>query len=177
MRAALLVLLLITSCADARDLFRPYDPQALEIQAMLKKPMPSPSVDVGIVLGCPADPDGKPSLCEMCRVNAAVTLYQSGAVKNLLFSGGAAHSSDVEAEVMASASIERGVPDEHIFREGRALTTWQNVRFAKKILRAHDFHTVVFISTADHLPRARRIAEYYGFEDSTTGYRACDAGM
>ena len=163
------------SCADARDLFRPDHPKDEEIRAMLARPMPAPAVDVGIALGCPAEPDGSASPCERCRVDAAVALYQTGAVKNVIFSGGAAHSADVEADVMADLAEQRGIPREHVFREGRALTTWQNIRFSRAILRTQGWQTAVFISTVDHLPRAERIARFYGFEDAYTGYRACDA--
>ena len=174
MRPMIPLLFLVASCADARDLFRPYHPQDREVQAMLARPMPAPSVDLGIALGCPAEPDGSISACERCRVDMAVALYETGAVKNLVFSGGAAHSVDVEADVMADEAERRGIPHEHVFREGRALTTWQNVRFSRAIARHHGYSSFVFISTSDHLPRARRIAEFYGFGDSSTGYRACD---
>ena len=74
-------------------------------------------------------------------------------------------------------AVARGVPADHVFREGRALTTWQNLRFAARMMRDHDWKTVLIISTADHLPRARRIAQYYGLEDSRTGYIACDLDL
>jgi uncharacterized SAM-binding protein YcdF (DUF218 family) len=98
-------------------------------------------------------------------------------VKELIFSGGAAHSPSVEADVMGDLAVKRGVPPEHVLREGRALTTWQNVRFSKKLLDAHHLQTVLFISTADHLPRARRIAQFYGLDDARTAYFACDRDL
>ena len=72
---------------------------------------------------------------------------------------------------MAKAAIDLGVPEAAVLREGSALTTWQNVRFSQRILRAKGLRTVLAISTADHLPRARRFLEYYGVRAS---YRACD---
>ena len=62
-------------------------------------------------------------------------------------------------------------------REGRALTTWQNVRFSMALLRAHALDTVLVISTADHLPRARRIARFWGLDDARTRYFACDRDL
>jgi uncharacterized SAM-binding protein YcdF (DUF218 family) len=172
MRIAL-VALLLCGCADARDVFAPYSPSAAEVAALLATPRAS-HYDAALVLGCPAQADGSPSLCERCRVKSAVRLYKRGVVGKLLFSGGAAHSPFVEADVMADLAVRRGVPEGDVLREGRALTTWQNVRFAKDLLAQAGARATLVISTADHLPRARRIARFWGLEDQSTGYFACD---
>ena len=164
---------LLSSCADARDLFAPYVPSPKEVDALLSQPR-AEHYDAALVLGCPAESDGSPSLCERCRVKSAVRLYRKGVVSRLLFSGGAAHSPYVEADVMADLAVRRGVPVSAVLREGRALTTWQNVRFAKALLEDAHVKTTLVISTADHLPRARRIAKFYEFSDASTGYFACD---
>jgi hypothetical protein len=36
---------------------------------------------------------------------------------------------------------------------------------------------VLIISTADHLPRARRIARFWGLDDTRTRYFACDRDL
>jgi uncharacterized SAM-binding protein YcdF (DUF218 family) len=133
--------------------------------------------DVAIVLGCPAELDGTASLCQRCRVKTAVRDYRKGAVRNLLFSGGAAHSAAVEADVMGDLAVQRGVPPEHVLREGRALTTWQNLKLAKRIVAQHGFGTILFISTADHLARAHRIAQFYGIPDAQSAWQACDLDL
>ena len=134
--------------------------------------MPLSHYDTALVLGCPAAPDGTASPCERCRVKSAVRQYRRGAVGKIVFSGGAAHSPAVEADVMGDLAVRRGVPASDVLREGRALTTWQNVRFSLEILRAHALVTVLVISTADHLPRARRIARFWGLDDARTRYFA-----
>ena len=165
--------LALASCADARDVFAPYVPQPAEIAQLLAVPRAA-KYDAALVLGCPAEPDGSPSLCERCRVKSAVRLYRRGVVKKLVFSGGAAHSPYVEADVMGDLAVRRGVPATDVIREGRALTTWQNVRFAKALLDELGIKTTLVISTADHLPRSRRIMRFWGLPDETTGYFACD---
>jgi vancomycin permeability regulator SanA len=170
-------LTLLFGCTAARDLLRPYAPIDQEIREVLKQPWPKTPIDVGIALGCPANPDGTASTCERCRVKTAVRQFRKGNIQNLIFSGSAAHSPDVEADVMGDLAVKRGVPAEHVFREGRALTTWQNLRFSARIMRDHGWKTVLIISTADHMPRARRIAEYYGLSRETTGYIACDEDL
>jgi vancomycin permeability regulator SanA len=173
----LLLAILLAGCADAKDLFRPYVPNQADIDQVLAHPWPPAPIDVGLVLGCPANPDGTASPCERCRVKTAVRQFRAGKIRNLIFSGGAAHSPAVEADVMADLAEKRGLPRDHVFREGGALTTWQNLRFSLKIARAHGFHTILFISTADHLPRVRRMARYYGIDDARTAYVACDLDM
>ena len=177
MKRLALLLPLLLSCADARDVFRPYVPDPAKIRAVLAQKWPTPPFDTAIVLGCPARLDGAPSLCQRCRVKTAVRAYQKGVVKNLIFSGAAAHSPAVEAEVMARLALAHGIPEAHVFREQRALTTWQNLRFSLEIMRAHGLSTALVVSTAEHLPRSRRIARFWGLDDAHAGYEACDLDL
>ena len=134
---------------------------------------PGTHADVAIVLGCPAEEEtGKLSLCERCRVKTAVRAWKAGEVTAVLFSGGAAHNQFVEADVMADAAIRRGLPPDAALREGRALTTWMNLRYADRLMHERGLETALVISTAAHLPRARRFIEWYGIR--AVGYRACD---
>jgi uncharacterized SAM-binding protein YcdF (DUF218 family) len=166
--------LLLAGCVDGRDLFTPYAPNDADVRAVLAAPWPLASFDVAIVLGCPANPDAQLSLCQACRVHAAVDVFERRVARNLLFSGADAHSPDIEAVVMANAAIARGVPDDRIARETTALTTWQNLRYSRRIARSHAWRDVLIVSTADHLPRARRIARHFGYDDAHTAYLACD---
>ncbi|HEX9102562.1 MAG TPA: YdcF family protein [Polyangia bacterium] len=175
MRRALVLLILTAGCTDLRDVFRPYAKRPAEVEALLAEAAPLPHYDAALVLGCPALPDGTPSPCERCRVKSAVRQYRRGAVGRIIFSGGAAHSPDVEADVMGALAVRRGVPTGDVVRERRALTTWQNVRFSLRLLGANE--TVLVISTADHLPRARRIARFWGLDDARTRYFACDRDL
>jgi uncharacterized SAM-binding protein YcdF (DUF218 family) len=166
---------MLVGCADAQDLFRPYSARtAEEIRALLARPMPGAPTDTALVLGCPSAPDGTVSDCQRCRVKTAVRLYRSGKVRTLLFTGGAAHTEAVEADSMGELALARGVPKDAVLREGRSLTTWQNFRYSLAIMRAHGLRTMVLVSVNDHLPRARRIANYYGVDDATMGFVACD---
>ena len=175
---ALVVLALVAAvagCTDLRDVFRPYAKHPEEVEALLAEETPLPHYDAALVLGCPALPDGTPSPCERCRVKSAVRQYRRGHVGRIIFSGGAAHSPAVEADVMGDLAVRRGVPAADVVREGRALTTWQNVRFSLRLMRPGE--TVLVISTADHLPRARRIARFWGLDDAHARYFACDRDL
>jgi len=176
-RAFAFVLLFSTGCTGLRDVFTPYAPRPEAVAALLAEQTPMAHYDAALVLGCPADPDGGPSPCERCRVKSAVRQWRRGAVGTIVFSGGAAHSPAVEADVMGDLAVRRGVPAAQVLREGRALTTWQNLRFSLPMLKARDLHTVLVISTADHLPRARRIARFWGLDDAHARYFACDRDL
>jgi vancomycin permeability regulator SanA len=164
-------------CTDLRDLFTPYAPNPAAVRTLLAEQAPLPHYDAALVLGCPAGDDGSASLCQRCRVKSAVRQWRRGSVDAIVFSGGAAHSAVVEADVMGDLAVRRGVPAERVLRERRALTTWQNLRFSLAMLRARSAATVLVISTADHLPRARRIARYWGLDDAHARYFACDRDL
>ena len=117
---------LLAGCAAWHDLFQRDQPDPAALAEALAQPAPS-STDVAVVLGCPSEDDGRPSLCLQCRVHAAQQVLAQGRVRALIFSGGAAHNRHVEAEVMAGLAQRRGVGREQILLEGQSLTTWQNL--------------------------------------------------
>lgn len=151
---------LLSGCAAWHDLFQRDRGSAELLARTLQEPAPA-HTDVAIALGCPADGDGSASECLQCRVRAAVKAMREQRVQAVIFSGGAAHNRYVEGEVMAELASQSGVPRDRIFIEGQSLTTWQNLRYAKRIMRDHGFSTALLISASNHLPRARRFAEYY----------------
>jgi uncharacterized SAM-binding protein YcdF (DUF218 family) len=171
---ALALLTLLSGCAAWHDLFQRDQPDPAALAEARSLPAPA-TTDVAVVLGCPSEDDGRPSPCLQCRVRAAQQVLSQGRVRALIFSGGAAHNRHVEAEVMASLAQRRGVGREQVLLEGRSLTTWQNLRFSQRIMRAQGFQSALLISTRDHLPRARRFAAYYGIP---VALFACeDAGL
>lgn len=160
-RGALVACVSLAGCAPWHDLFQRDRPDEATIAAALRLPAPA-RTDVAIALGCPTEDDGRPSPCLRCRVAGAAEALRKGRVQAIIFSGGAAHNRYVEAAVMAKAAREQGLPAERLFIEGESLTTWQNLRFAKRIMQAHGYQTALLISAREHLPRARRFADYYG---------------
>jgi uncharacterized SAM-binding protein YcdF (DUF218 family) len=156
-----LLLLAQTGCAAWHDLFQRDKPSSQVYAEAQALPRPK-ATDVAVVLGCPANPDGTPSPCLRCRITATLAAYHRGEVRAAIFAGGAAHNRFIEAAVMAREAARLGMPQDAIFLEGESLTTWQNLRFSKRIMASHGFQTALLISTRDHLPRARRFAEYYG---------------
>jgi vancomycin permeability regulator SanA len=169
---ALAIPLLLTGCLDLVH-FDQANPEATK--RLMEDPGPTTGpLDVAIALGCPAGEDGRASACERCRVKSALRAYRDGEVANVLMTGGAAHSNAVEADVMAELAIARGLPPDRVEREPRALTTWMNLRYAQRIMKRRGWSTALIVSTADHLPRAQRFADWYGIP---ARYRACDRDL
>lgn len=158
---ALAACVTLAGCAAWHDLFQRDRPDESTIVAALRLPAPA-QTDVAIALGCPTEDDGRPSQCLRCRVAGAVQALREGRVQAIIFSGGAAHNRYVEAAAMAKAARELGLPGDRLLIEGESLTTWQNLRFAKRIMQEHGYKTALLVSAREHLPRARRFADYYG---------------
>ena len=109
--------------------------------------------DVLIVLGYPADADGNPTPIELERVTEAVNEYERGVAPRMIISGGAAHNSFVEADVMARVAEAQGIPAAAIVEERTALDTMQNACDSLKIMRLHGWESAEVVSSASHLPR------------------------
>ena len=104
-------------CAAWHDLFQRDKPTAQIYAEALALPRPK-TTDVAIVLGCPANPDGTPSLCLRCRIHATLSAYRRGEFRAAIFAGGAAHNRFIEAAVMAREAERLGMPRQAILQEG-----------------------------------------------------------
>ena len=86
------------------------------------------------------------------RVKHAASLYRSGAVKELLLTGGGVGGDSAEA--MRAVAIAEGVPEEAILLERYSTTTRENVQFAAPIVRERGWRRVAVVTSGSHLPRA-----------------------
>jgi uncharacterized SAM-binding protein YcdF (DUF218 family) len=144
MTALLLVLILVAWAVIARRL----------------APMTNTSrdhFDAIIVLGTPADADGNPTPEMLARVTEGVHEYERGVAPRLIFTGGPAHNSFTEADVMASAAAAQGIPPSVIFVETNAKDTIQNACFSEQLMRGHGWRSAEVVSSGYHLPRASLI--------------------
>lgn len=120
------------------------------------------SVDVVIVPGCPAEPDGRLSECQWRRALWAAHLYEEGLARHFITSGGAAHTPYVEATAIAAGMQALGVPAEVVFRETQALHTDQNAGYALALADALGFRTVGVASDPGHADLICRLAIRWG---------------
>jgi hypothetical protein len=113
---------------------------------------PAPEVDVLVVPGCPTAEDGAIGRCLAARVAWAERLYREGVAENIITTGGAVYTPWVEAEVMAAALTELGVPADRIWIESHALHTDENMYNAMRIAQQQGWDS---FAVASHLPHAR----------------------
>ena len=101
------------------------------------QPNPNARADAALVLGA-AVWNGQPSPVFAERIHHAITLYQRGQVRSLVFTGGVG-SGDTAAEgtVAARYAIARGVPAEAVLVEAASRTTWDNLALAQPLLAAN----------------------------------------
>jgi uncharacterized SAM-binding protein YcdF (DUF218 family) len=114
--------------------------------------------DVIIVLGYPAKKDGSMSPILRERIIKAAKLYHEGIAGVIICTGAAVANNYVEADVMAQALIELGVPDCSIIREKLAKGTYENLVNSKKIMQDRGLKTAVIVSSPWHLRKASSYA-------------------
>lgn len=119
--------------------------------------------DTLIVLGSPADPDGKASPEERERVMEAVREFRAGRAGHMIVSGGPVHNAWTEGDIMARIAVGAGVPAEDVLVEGRARNTVQNIFYSHQIMEAHGWRTAEVVSSPSHLPRTGLILEHWKF--------------
>jgi vancomycin permeability regulator SanA len=111
--------------------------------------------DVAVVLGNEVRADGTPHPRLAARLDAALALYDSGVVKNVIVSGGVGASGFDEAAVMKSYLAERGVPADRIVADSLGVTTGATATNTAPILRRKGWSSVVVVSQYFHVPRCR----------------------
>jgi hypothetical protein len=109
---------------------------------------PARPFDAVIVPGCPSEDDGSLSRCQMARAVWAASLWQAGWAKNFITSGSAVYSPYVEAEALAAALSELGVPAERIYLETNALHTDENMVYSMLIARRLGWRSIAVASNS-----------------------------
>ena len=101
------------------------------------------------------------------RLDAAVEYHSKNPNAVLVVTGGTGRGEEFsEAFAMESYLLSKGVPQNKIFREDEALTTFENIRNSKNILEGlfDEAYTAVIITSDFHVYRASRFAKQTGLE-------------
>lgn len=101
--------------------------------------------DAIVVPGVPFNPPTWDMVMKM-RLIWAVHLYKRGHTKNIIMSGSSVYSPFSEAEIMKAYAVKMGVPAEHVFVEGRAEHSTENIWYGYKLAKANNFNKVAFAS-------------------------------
>jgi uncharacterized SAM-binding protein YcdF (DUF218 family)/glycosyltransferase involved in cell wall biosynthesis len=109
--------------------------------------------DAIVVFAGGAGESGKAGGGTQERIERAIDLYKAGRSRHLVLSSGYVYSFR-EAEAMRTVAIDRGVPADAVVLEEHATNTHENVTFVRDVLRAHQWRSVLLVSSPYHMRRA-----------------------
>ena len=109
--------------------------------------------DVIIVLGCNLD-----SFFINQRIEKTIELYKKNIAQYIIVTG-KGKGKISEAMEMKKKLIECGVLDKYIYIEDRAMNTYENLIFSKKIMKMNGFKNAVIVSDGYHLARIKLICK------------------
>ena len=138
--------------------------------------------DAAIVLGA-AVWEREPSPVFKERIEHALTLYNAGRIRYIIFTGGiGTGKSHAESAAAKDYAIRRGIPETHVFTESTSRTTFQNLFYAKHIVDNAGIKTVFIVSDPPHMKRAMRMAHDMALDAApsptpTTRYRSFGAQL
>ncbi|MBR2027917.1 MAG: YdcF family protein [Oscillospiraceae bacterium] len=124
------------------------------------------SEDIVIVLGAGVT-NGKVSKVLQNRLDACIDYYHKNSSIHIVVAGGPTRLKDgTEADAMAKYLAGHGVPQDIIILEDKSQSTLENYKFTKQILESRNIchNSIVFVTNDFHIYRAKKYAEYCGFE-------------
>lgn len=122
--------------------------------------------DVILVLGCQVW-QKSPSWTLQYRLEKALELYQKDMASYIIVSGGQGNDEIAsEASVMKSWLVAHGVEEKAIFMENQSTSTYENLKFSKKVMEEHQFKTAIVVSNGFHIFRALSLSSKVGIKAS-----------
>jgi uncharacterized SAM-binding protein YcdF (DUF218 family) len=109
--------------------------------------------DALVLLGCRVASDVLPGPARR-RVLAAAAGFSAGLAPRVAVTGGKRWGATIEAEELARALTDAGVPRDAILLERASTNTFENARFTAKMLLPLGFTHVGLVTCDWHLPRA-----------------------
>ncbi len=111
------------------------------------------------------------------RLFHAAELYRAGKAPMLLLTGGNAPGYEPEALSMKRVLLVMGIPEEAMLLEDHSRNTRQNARFSAAVLRDRQIHSILLVTSAYHMRRAKLEFERQGFEvlPAATDYQVVKA--
>lgn len=123
--------------------------------------------DVIIVLGAGIHGE-RVSLTLRDRLDAAIECHEQNPDAVIVVTGGQGPQEDItEALAMERYLVEHGIPQEKIWKEERATSTYENFVFSKALIdeRLGENYSAVYVTTDFHMFRAGQVAHRAGFDD------------
>lgn len=117
------------------------------------------TADAIVILGSHSTDNGNRNPCLVARVAQGVALYQKHLAPKIIVTGG--DDSDAptnEAKTMAAIATAAGIPPDDLILEDKAMSTYENVTFSKKLLEQLHAKSVIVVTEPYHSPRAELVA-------------------
>ncbi len=130
--------------------------------------------DAVVVLGASVWGKHKPSPILRGRLEAAISLFESGHTRRIVATGGTRRFDTVESEVEAWYLRQRGIPDSALIVEHDTFCTSQQVAYIKRVLiDSLGMKNIVVVTDDWHLPRALLMCRLKRaiVQGTTSGYR------
>ena len=128
-------------------------------------------VDAAVVLGA-AQYDGRPSPQLQARLDHAVRLWQRGATRMIVVTGGKRQGDRfTEAESGREYLVGRGVPVDSIVVEPRGTSTYESLQAVSAESVALRIGSVAIVSDPYHVLRASLVARELGFDARASATR------
>lgn len=129
------------------------------------------TVDAAIVLGA-AQYDGRPSPQLQARLDHAVRLWQRGAARLVIVTGGKQEGDRfTEAESGRDYLASAGVPVDAIVVEPRGTSTFESLQLVRDKSRELQVERVAIVSDPYHVLRASLVARELGFDAQPSATR------
>lgn len=96
------------------------------------------------------------------RVDTAAVLYKARRAPLIILSGAALEGNTSEAQMMANALREEGIPDSAMILENRSFTTHENALYTAQKLKERHIGQVLLVTSALHMPRAMAVFRKQG---------------
>ena len=128
------------------------------------------NADYLIGLGCKLD-ENKPTAALVSRIDKAVSYLDDNPECKVIVSGGITKGNSIsEAQVMSNLLIERGIDPSRIIREDKALDTYENFFYSRKLMK--EGKKICFCSSDYHILRSKLMANKNGIKPSSISSRS-----
>jgi len=149
-------LLAVAACA-----FTPLPNVLCRRQAAVTDPRPAQAI---VVLGSDMTREGMLSASSLRRAMQGILLYRHGMAPWLVFLGPRNTAGHSQSEARAALALEYGVPAAAILTGEGMWTTRDEAQGVKALLSGKGARSILLVTGALHMARARRLFERAGFE-------------
>lgn len=87
------------------------------------------------------------------RIEKAVSLWEEGWSKMIIFSGAAAEGEVSNAKAMERIAVKAGVPEENILIEEKSKTTLENAEMTSVIITENGYKSIILVTSPYHQRR------------------------